>query len=85
MKRPLTPLEWDDVDENWHRAIGAKGTYDVQQFTHERWILSGLGHDGLPMMELPATERMAFRSAESAQAYAADIDRRPATGEMSGC
>lgn len=46
-------------------AVGLRGTYVVQSVGRE-WILQGVGHDGLPMLALPAEEgvrRVAYRAA----------------------
>lgn len=82
MTRTPEPLQWNEVDENWFRAIGAKGTYEIQQLTPWRWLLTCQGHDGLPLMELPGLGK-SFNNVDAAQLHAAELDSLPSTGEMS--
>lgn len=63
-------------------AIGLRGTYTVQSVGRE-WFLQGVGHDGLPMLALPA-EGKAFAALDSAQLYAMELDRSHAEAQASG-
>ncbi|MGC7194402.1 hypothetical protein RA997_22920 [Mycobacteroides abscessus subsp. abscessus] len=61
-----------------------RGTYTVQSVGRE-WILQGVGHDGLPMLALPA-EGKAFAALDTAQLYALQLDRVGAVEpQASGC
>lgn len=63
-------------------AVGLRGTYTVQSFGRE-WILQSVGHDGLPMLALPA-EGKAFAALDTAQLYAIELDGTHAEAQASG-
>ncbi|OHU29131.1 hypothetical protein BKG78_23610 [Mycobacteroides chelonae] len=63
-------------------VVGLRGTYTVQRVGRE-WILQGVGHDGLPMLALPA-EGKAFADLVSAQLYAIALDQQHAEAQASG-
>lgn len=65
-------------------AVGLRGTYMVQSVGRE-WILQGVGHDGLPMLALPA-EGKSFAALHTAQLYAIELERKGAVeSQASGC
>jgi len=79
VKAPITGLVWDGGT-----ATGAKGHYTVRWASASGpWWLTAVGHDGLPLMEIPATGRR-FWTPDEAKAFADNIDRQPPVGEMSG-
>lgn len=63
-------------------AVGLRGTYTVQSVGRE-WILQGVGHDGLPMLTLPA-EGKSFAALDTAQLYAIELDGTHAESQASG-
>lgn len=62
-------------------AIGARGVYSIVPMSHT-WILSGIGHDGLPILDLPADGKE-FASLTDALNHAEWVDLRR-EAELSG-
>ncbi|QFG15055.1 hypothetical protein PBI_QUEENHAZEL_48 [Mycobacterium phage QueenHazel] len=56
-------------------ATGARGTYSVQR-VGPQWLLQGIGHDGLDMLELPPGGKF-FGTLDHAKDWSADLDRVP--------
>ncbi|SKV05751.1 Uncharacterised protein [Mycobacteroides abscessus subsp. bolletii] len=78
------PMKWSGHSEILGAlvAVGLRGTYMVQSVGRE-WILQGVGHDGLPMLALPA-EGKSFAALDTAQLYAIELDRTRAEAQASG-
>ena len=80
----MTGLVWHPQLGGFRQATGARGTYRLRRDRDDRWHVSGIGHDGLPMLTLPPEGRM-FASLAQAETFVDGLDRAPAEAEMSGC
>ena len=67
-------------------AVGTRATYTIQTLGPlTRYILQGIGHDSLPLLDLPPFGAQ-FTELFEAQKAAAAIDKRPNfEPQMSGC
>lgn len=80
----MTGLVWRPQVGGFRQAVGARGIYRLRCDRDDRWHVSGIGHDGLPMLALPPDGRV-FQGLAQAERFADGADRAPAQGEMSGC
>lgn len=66
------------------QAVGARGVYTVRAMARGLHVLTGVGHDMLPMSTLPSLGR-GFGSVVEAQGFAEALDARVPEGQVSGC
>lgn len=79
----MSALVWVPQVGGFRSAVGARGTYRLRHDRDDRWHVSGIGHDGLPMLAIPPDGRM-FASLRHAETFIDGLDRAPVTGELSG-
>jgi hypothetical protein len=65
------------------RAVGLRGIYTSAKVANRLVVLTGIGHDDLPMITLPSLGQ-AFASQRDLEAFVAEFDRRPVSGGVSG-
>jgi hypothetical protein len=65
------------------RAVGLRGIYTSAKIANRLVVLTGIGHDDLPMITLPSLGQ-AFASQRDLEAFVDEFDRRPAPSELSG-
>lgn len=65
-------------------AHGNRGAYTIRSVGSLGYTLTGLGHDDLPMMQLPPYGRL-FETLDAAKDYASGLERVAAEGQVSGC
>lgn len=59
------------------QAVGIRGVYRIQTIGPlTRYVLQGIGHDELPLLDLPPFGAQ-FTDLWTAQRAASDIDKRP--------
>jgi hypothetical protein len=69
-------LTWGGTQGNLV-AVGTRATYTIQTVGPlTRYILQGIGHDELPLLDLPPFGAQ-FTDLWTAQRAAAEIDKRP--------
>lgn len=76
-------LQWTPQLGGFRTATGARGIYRLRHDRDDRWHVSGIGHDGLPMLSLPPGGRT-FQGLVQATRFVDGLDRAPA-GDVSGC
>lgn len=66
-----------------HTAVGLRGIYTATKIANRLVVLTGIGHDELPMTTLPALGK-AFASIRDLQTFVDEHDQKPAPSELSG-
>lgn len=81
-------LKWSPPDTNTRGCItaaGGKGVYMIRWQTRTGYILTGMGHDDIPMLALPPYGRR-FETLDRAKDYAERIERvGTVEPQISGC
>lgn len=65
-------MRWVSTRRGCLDAVGMRGRYRIH-WAAGMCVLSGVGHDELPMIQLPAEGRV-FSSVSLAKAYATEVD-----------